>query len=382
MFRAGVILPFRLLGIPIRLDFSLFIILPLFAYLIGSQLPAFLQALGLAQREAQLTQGLTPYLLGLVAAIGLFISVLIHELGHAYVGQRYGAKVKEITLWLLGGIAQFDEMPKQRGAEAVIAIAGPVTSFALAALAFAILRTVPLESAAAVFVLVYLMFANTALAVFNLLPALPLDGGRVLRSLLALRLGELRATEVSAAISRTLAVLLGIFGLLGLNFFLVLIAFFIYTAVGAEAQQVVVSEILKGVTVEQLMTRDPTPVTAHMTVKELVDLMLQERHLGYPVIDLYGRVVGIVDLTDAQRAEVTETTTVGEIMQREVPTVLRHTEALEAFKQMAERDFGRLIVVDEEGRMIGVVSKTDMIRAIQVQMLERRLTQGRQAYRS
>jgi Zn-dependent protease/predicted transcriptional regulator len=373
MFRAGVTLPFKLLGIPIKLDFSLFLILPLFAWLIGSQLPMFLQTFGLAQ-QPQLTEGLTPYLLGLAAAVGLFLSVLVHELGHSFVGQRYGAKIKEITLWLLGGVAQFEEMPKRRGAEAVIAIAGPLTSLALAGLAWLVGQTAPL-GAATTFVLIYLMVANLALAVFNLLPALPLDGGRVLRSLLALRLGELRATEISAAISRSLAVLLGIVGLLGFNFFLVLIAFFIYTAVGAEAQYTVASEMLKGVRVEQLMTRNPTAVTPHVMVKELVGLMLQERHLGYPVIDLYGQVVGLVDLSDAQRPEVTETTTVGEIMQRPVPTVLWHTEALEAFKKMAERNFGRLIVVDEEGRLMGVLSKTDMIRAIQVQLLERRLSQ-------
>jgi len=376
MFRAGVTLPFKLLGIPIKLDFSLFLILPLFAWLIGSQLPMFLQTFGLA-REPQLTEGLTPYLLGLAAAVGLFLSVLVHELGHSFVGQRYGAKIKEITLWLLGGVAQFEEMPKGRGAEAVIAIAGPITSLALAGLAW-LVQTAPL-GAATTFVLIYLVFANLALAIFNLLPALPLDGGRVLRSLLALRLGELRATEISATISRSLAVLLGIFGLLGLNFFLVLIAFFIYTAVGAEAQHTLASEMLKGVRVEQLMTRNPTAVTPHLMVKELVGLILQERHLGYPVIDLYGQVVGLVDLADAQRPEVTETTTVGEIMQRAVPMVTWHTEALEAFKKMAERNFGRLIVVDEEGRLMGVLSKTDMIRAIQVQLLERRLSQG---YRS
>jgi Zn-dependent protease/predicted transcriptional regulator len=350
------------------------LILPLFAWLIGSQLPAFLEMFGLA-RQPQLTEGLTPYLLGLTAAVGLFLSVLVHELGHSFVGQRYGAKIKEITLWLLGGVAQFEEMPKRRGAEAVIAIAGPITSLVLVGLAWLALNTVQLGAAAA-FVLIYLMFANTALAVFNLLPALPLDGGRVLRSLLALRLGELRATEISATISRSLAVLLGIVGLLGFNFFLVLIAFFIYTAVGAEAQHTVASEMLRGVGVEQLMTRNPTAVTPHVMVKELVGLMLQERHLGYPVIDLYGQVVGLVDLSDAQRAEVTETTTVGEIMQRAVPTVLWHATALEAFKKMAERNFGRLIVVDHEGRLMGVLSKTDMIRAIQVQLLERRLSQG------
>ncbi len=374
MFRAGVTLPFKLLGIPIKLDFSLFLILPLFAWLIGSQLPMFLEVLGLA-RQPQLAQGLTPYLLGLAAAVGLFLSVLTHELGHSFVGQRYGAKIKEITLWLLGGVAQFEEMPKGRGAEAVIAIAGPLTSVALAGLTWLVVQTAPLGAAAG-FVLIYLVFANIALAVFNLLPALPLDGGRVLRSLLALRLGELRATEISASISRGLAVLLGIAGLLGFNFFLVLIAFFIYTAVGAEAQHTLASEMLRGVRVEQLMTPNPTAVTPHVMVKELVGLMLRERHLGYPVIDLYGQVVGLVELSDAQRPEVTESTTVGEIMQRVVPTVTWQTEALEAFRRMAERNFSRLIVLDEEGRLMGVLSKTDMIRAIQVQLLERRLSQG------
>src|SRR5690606_10083870 len=218
--RGGILLPFRLLGVPVRLDVTFLLALPLFAYVIGSQLPEFTAQLRQVAllRDPDLARRLVPgqsesvaWLVGLVAALGLFASVLVHELGHAVVARLYGVRTLEIRLWFLGGVAQFKDLPRRRGAEAIVALAGPATSLALGALLWLALPSVPLGSTATT-VVAYLGITNVGLALFNLLPAIPLDGGRVLRSLLALAMPRLRATNVAVAISAALAALMGFYG--------------------------------------------------------------------------------------------------------------------------------------------------------------------------
>ncbi|MBI1742192.1 CBS domain-containing protein [Candidatus Acetothermia bacterium] len=374
MFRTAIVLPFRLLGIPVRLDITFLLILPLLAWMIGSRLELYVTLFGLPIDPHPLQQGLMPYGLGLVAALGLFVSVVIHELGHSVIVGRYGIKVKSITLWFLGGVAQFEDMPRQRGAEAIVAIAGPITSLALAAICWIVLRSIPAEFAAAQFVFGYLVYMNAALALFNLLPALPLDGGRVLRSLLALRWPPLQATQISANISRFLAVLLGLFGFLTLNIFLMLIAFFIYMGVSAETQNATVTEMLQGIDVQDLMSREVQTVLPEMRVSDLIQKMFQERHLGYPVLESAGKLLGIVTLSDIQKLKdagnAETSTTVREIMSPQVLTVLESTSALEAFQKMSRNNFDRMVVVDSKGQMVGIITKTDLIRAIQVRTVD------------
>ncbi len=133
-----------------------------------------------------LSHGAMPYVLGLIAVLGLFVSVVIHELGHSVVARLYGVEVKNITLWFLGGVAQFESIPRQRGAEAVIAIIGPIVSGVIGGICFGIWKALPSGAIATRFIFAYLTYMNVLLAVFNLIPALPMDGGRVLRSLLAM----------------------------------------------------------------------------------------------------------------------------------------------------------------------------------------------------
>lgn len=367
MFKNAYRLPFTLLGIPLYLDVTFLIILPLFAWLIGTQIEAFVTLAQLPIAADPLIDGFTPYLLGLAAAIGLFISVVIHELGHAITARQYNVDTERITLWLLGGMAQFKEMPKQPGAEAVVAIAGPITSFALAVLGWAALQVTPASFAALYFVLAYVTFMNLALAIFNLLPALPLDGGRVLRSLLALRMDHLRATQVSASISRILAVALGLLGLLAFNLFLILIAFFIYMAVTAESRYAAFTTALEDVGVKDLMTRKVSTVSPDTTVAELIDKMLREAHLGYPVLNANGEVVGMIELEQINGVQKTQR--VSERMNPDVPQIQVAASAQDAFELMSKNDFGRLIVVDPTGYMVGILSKTDLIRALQVRLV-------------
>lgn len=368
MFRAAYRLPFKLLGIPVRLDISFLLILPLIAWLIGAQIEPYVrlfnEVFGHEIDPRALQTGNTPFFLGLVAAIGLFAGVVLHELGHAATAKRFGVKTKEITLWFLGGLAQLDEIPRQKGAEAIVAIAGPLTSLLVAGVSWSLWSIIPQSAHAAQFVLGYLTYMNAFLAIFNLFPALPLDGGRVLRSLLALFLDYLKATRIAAFISQGLAVLLSVYGFYTFNVFLMVLAFFIYSAVRGETQYAIISQALGDLRVRELMTREVISVTPDMNVGQLMQMMFFHKHLGYPVVTDAGELVGFVKLSDAR--EVRDDIPVREVMSQEVPTIADTAEAMEAFKRISEGDIGRLVVTDPSGKMIGILSKTDLIRAIQL----------------
>lgn len=368
MFRTAYRLPFRLLGIPVHLDVTFLLILPILAWMIGRNVGLYIEVLELPIDPTPLQEGMTPFLLGFIAAIGLFVSILVHELGHCVVARRYGVYVKRIILWVLGGLAQFERLPRRRGAEALIAIAGPITSFLVGALCWILFLSVRANAMLA-FVFAYLSYMNVFLAAFNLLPALPLDGGRVLRSLLALRVPYLRATQVSASISKSLAVLMGLLGFVFFNVFFVLIAFFVYMAVSGESQIAAVSEMLQGIYVQDVMTRKVKTVRPDLGVSDLLQRMLEERHLGYPVLDESGEMVGIITLDDVRglgSSQETRNITANEIMSREISTIKESASAWEAFQKMSQNNFRRLMVVDSNGRLTGILSKTDLIRAIQV----------------
>jgi Zn-dependent protease len=358
----GIRLPFTILGIPLLLDWSFLLILPLLAFLIGTNAPSYAQMFGI-ESSAELAEPVTRYTIGLIAALGLFICVVLHELGHAVTARLYGVHVQSITLWFLGGMAHLTEMPRRRGGEAVVAIVGPVVSFALGGLLFLLWRLVPDTAPGVSFVVAYLATLNIFLGAFNLLPALPLDGGRVLRSLLALGMPHLRATRIAAVVSKAIAVLLGITGLLSQNLFLVFIAFFIYLAVQGETQHSRIVEMLDGLRVRHLMTRDVKAVPPTLTVAELTRLMLDEHHLGFPVIE-NGQPIGMVTLREL--ASTKADALVGEVMIPDPPTAVEDEPALDAFSRLTQSSLGRMIVVDGSGNLVGIVTTGDIMRAIKI----------------
>lgn len=363
MFGGAIRLPLRLLGIPVRLDTSFLLVLPLFAWLIANQLPEYLLLLrraGFELNGAPLLEGVTPYVLGLIAALGLFAGVLIHELGHAVVARLYDVEVKEITLWFLGGVAQFEDLPRQKGAEALVGIAGPITSLLLAVLSWLIWRWFPLGSGG-LFVFSYLTITNLALALFNLLPALPLDGGRILRSLLALFVPHLKATRIAAGLSRVVALLLGVYGFMTFQLLLVVVAFFVYNAVRSETRYAAMSAALQGKTVADLMTTDVISVGGDMRIGQFLRLANFRRHVGYPVVDSQGRLLGFARIDDARAAG--EDGSVADIT-GQAETVAADAEAMAGVKALAAGDLGRLMVVDGAGRLVGVLSKTDVVREL------------------
>jgi Zn-dependent protease len=369
MFRKAYRLPFTLLGIPVLLDVTFLIILPIFAFSIAGRVGYWAQQVGV-EDHAALHRPWVPYLLGFITALGLFASVLVHELGHSVVARMYGVKVRSITLWLLGGMAQFEEMPRQRGAEAVMAIAGPIVSIVIGGLCALARWALPPSAVPALFVFQYLAAMNIMLAVFNMVPALPLDGGRVLRSLLALRMTHLRATQVAAGISKALAIVMGLFGLFfGGGIWFLVLAFFIYMAVNSELRGSMVTELLDGSRVGDLMTRRVTPVSADLTVAELAQAMMREHVQGFPVVDGTGRVIGMVCIEDLQGRPVPPDARVADVMRSQVYAIRPEAPAVEAMQRMSSNAYPRLLVVDAAGQVVGVVTNTDLLRAIEMRTM-------------
>ncbi len=245
-----------LLGIPIYLHVSFLIILPLFAWFFGFQETSVLGlTLGFGGLDlSSLSPGLATavrFLMGVVAATLFFGAVLLHELGHSAVALRYGTRIRAISLMIFGGVSQMEEIPREPGREFNVAIAGPLTSFATGAVAFGILQIPPLGSPdlAVVGILVSILaFYNLLLGAFNLIPAFPMDGGRVLRSMLARRMSYLNATETAAGVGKAFAIFFGIFGLF-FSPWLILIALFVYLGAGEEERLTRMTVTLEGVTV-------------------------------------------------------------------------------------------------------------------------------------
>ena len=358
-------------GIPIRLDVTFLVVLPLFAWLIGSdvsQLTALVNGvLGASIDASPLATSPMQWVLGAAAALGLFLGVLLHEFGHSLVAMRYGYDIESITLWLFGGVARFTEIPEDWRQELTIAIAGPVVSVLVGVASYAAFVAVP-SLPAAQFVLGYLAVTNVALAVFNMLPGFPMDGGRVLRALLARTRPHARATQIAAEVGKVFAFLLGIFGLFT-NLFLIALAFFIYMGASSEAQQTVLKAAFQDVTVRDIMTprEDLDWVTEETSIAELMNRMFTERHTGYPV--LRGEdLVGMVTLDDARSVREVERDAyrVEDVMSDELATVSPDADAMDALTRMQERGVGRLPVVDDEGGLVGLVSRSDLVTAFNI----------------
>ncbi|MDG5776046.1 CBS domain-containing protein [Haloarculaceae archaeon H-GB2-1] len=361
-------------GIPLQLDLTFLVVLPLFAYLIGARIGETAEVLNqfwsAGIDAAALTGGAMPWILGTAAALGLFVGVVLHELGHSLVAMRFGVHIESITLWIFGGIASFEELPENWRQEFTIAVAGPLVSVALGVVCYAAFRTLPGTADATRFVVGYLAFLNLMLAVFNMLPGFPMDGGRVLRALLARSYPYTRATKIAASVGKVVAFLLGLVGLLSFNIILMGVAFFIYIGATSESQQTVLKAAFEGIPVRRLMTpaERVIAVTPDTSVAALLDQMFEQRHVGYPVVNEDGRVAGVVTLDDASDVSPVERDayTVADVMSTDLHTVTPDTDAMEAMTALQSANVGRLLVVDETDGLVGIVTRSDFMRALEV----------------
>ena len=320
--------------------------------------------------------------MAIAAALLFFISLLMHEYGHALVARREGMEIDGITLWLFGGVARFKGMFPSAGAEFRIAIAGPIVSLALGVLfvLFAWLAPAPeaVDGVAA-----WLGYINLTLLVFNLLPALPLDGGRVLRSALwAARNDFAWATRIAAWVGRAFGYL---FIAVGLGFFifqgafsgawLAFIGWFLLQAAGAEDRYLLARQALAGLRVRDLMVREPVTARPDMTLGAFMDeLVSQRRYTSYPVVE-DGRAVGLLPfrcVAEVPRREW-DTRLVRDCMipRDRVPVVEETDDLIDAAAELANGDLNRALVLDGD-RLVGLLSVTDVARALQIRRLRGR----------
>ncbi len=357
----------HLFGIPVKIHVSLLIILPFFAWAFGSNIIYLTENTDIARRQLLLN----PYLLGFIMAIMLFASILLHELAHSLVARKKDVETTDITLMLFGGLANIEEISKDPKDEVKIAASGPLTSLALGGFLVLMGSFAPnfiLEDLR--LVILYTGQLNIFLAIFNLLPAFPSDGGRILRALIAQRTSFRRATEIASKFGKGFALMFGIIGFMSGNFLLVFIAFFIYIGASQEHQFSNIKSALSDLKVKDLMTEDVKTVPVNMSVHRLIEKMFDVKHSGFPVLR-DDRVVGIVTMEDAQKIDQDEyhNTPVQSIMNQEIHSVKEDDELYEAFKLLFQKDIGRLLVMDGE-ELKGIITRSDVMTGIRVRQLE------------
>jgi Zn-dependent protease/CBS domain-containing protein len=311
-----------------------------------------------------------------VAALLLFVSVLIHELAHSLVARSRGVPVKSITLFLLGGLSNLEAEPEKPGVEFAIAIAGPLTSVALAGLFWALDLTGLAAGGPAKATIIYLIEVNVLLAAFNILPGFPLDGGRVLRAILWGVTGDLRkATNIAAAIGQVFGwamIALGVFWSLTDNImggiWLVFIGWFLNSAAEASKREVELRAIWLNVRVASVMNDHPETIEGSSNVEFLVNDIYIKKGIRAAAVVEGGKLLGIVTLVDIKKLApgAWRTTPVSSIMTAQPLKIVTSGDDMKtAVRLMAENGLNQLPVVVEE-RLVGMLNRADIIRYVQV----------------
>ena len=363
---------FRLSGLPVRVDASWIIIAVLVTWsLAGGVFPV--QHPDLAPTAY--------WTMAIIGAFGLFASIVLHELSHALAAKRQGAPMRGITLFIFGGVAEMDREPPSGKAEFIVAIAGPIASV-LIALVFgglwAIGRQIPLP-VPVTGVLAYLAWINGLLVLFNLVPAFPLDGGRVLRAALWHFKGNLRrATSISSQIGSGFGLALIVLGVVafvggayvgGMWWFL--IGMFLRGAAQMSYQQVILRRMLEGETVDDVMQQNPITVDPNISVQRLVDDYVYEHHFKmFPVTD-DGVLKGCVTTQQARAVPRPswDSTKVAEILEpcSTENTIEAGADAMDALSRMSRTGKSRLLVVDED-RLCGIVALKDLLKYLSLRI--------------
>jgi len=367
----------RIFGIPVLLHWSFLLAIPLFAWIIGTDIAIssgfVFDIFGVSGPDTSLiVQGWNPYILGVIVSLALFFCVLIHELAHCVVALRRGIRINSITLLILGGVSSIEnEIPDPRD-ELPMSLAGPLTSFVLGIVAWiVVIAGVPLISSrpvagVAVFLFGYLALLNLILFIFNLLPAFPMDGGRVLRAWLAQRMPLARATKIAADIGKIFAFFFVIFGFFTLNFVLIIIGIFIYLGADQEFFAVRSTVLLKDVAVKDVMSTNLVTVNPDMPVPEIIRLMYATKHLGFPVVEM-GMLVGMVTLEDIHRTSEIDRDAkrVRDIMARNLITLPPTAMLSDAFRLISKFNVGRIPIVSEN-TLLGIVTRTDILKVMEL----------------
>lgn len=358
----------KLLGVPVKLHFTL---------ILGVLLIAWTLAVGYLPLEYPGLSSANYWLIGVISAVTLFASVLLHELAHSYVAKKNGLPVKRIVLFIFGGVSEIEEEPKEASLEFKVALVGPLTSFAIALIlwllqypvsGFGVLVVAPLE---------YGAYINLLLGGFNLLPAFPLDGGRVLRAgIWRWKKNLVQATRIATRVGVFFSYALIFWGFFfviagafigGLWF--ILIGWFLKNGAESSYRQTVISEALAGVLIRDIMTSEVHVVDPDAPVKDVVETHFTKyKHGGFPVVK-DSKLLGLITLQDISKipkgkwkeTKVSDAMTPCEKLKCASPD----ETAVDALMKMSKYNVGRL-PVQEDGKLIGIITRSDIIHAIQL----------------
>jgi Zn-dependent protease/CBS domain-containing protein len=308
---------------------------------------------------------------GILFILVLFFCVVLHEYGHALTARKYGIKTRDITLYPIGGVARLERLPDKPVEELWVALMGPAVNVVIAAVLFAYLvvtnNLVPMSelTVASGSFLGRLMAVNISLVLFNLLPAFPMDGGRVLRALLAMRMDYVRATQIAANIGQGLAFLLGLIGLI-YDPFLLFVAFFVWIGASQEASMVQMRNSISGIPVTHAMQTRFETLSLSDRLERVVNLILSGSQQDFPVVE-NGQFVGVLTRDDFFKAlsEQGPNTPVADVIRRNVPSVDSH-EMVEMALMRLQESGAKTLPVMHNGRFVGLVTPENITEFLMI----------------
>ncbi|MBV8092118.1 MAG: site-2 protease family protein [Acetobacteraceae bacterium] len=315
---------------------------------------------------------------GVVFILLLFLCVLLHEFGHVLMARRYGVHTPDITLLPIGGVARLERIPEHPTQELLIALAGPAVNVVIAAVLFLLFggtvseQSVELQNSGVSFGS-RLISVNLFLVIFNLIPAFPMDGGRVLRALLAYRLGFVRATQIAAAVGQGFAFLLGVLGLFG-NPLLLFIALFVWLGAASEAHVAQIRQISRGLIVADAMITQFESLSPAARVEDAVQCLIRTTQHEFPVVDGAGRLRGVLTRDAMIRAlrEHGPDFPVLEAMHRDIPVVNARQNLDQALRLLQQGQLPAVGVGDSTGRLVGLVTPENIGEMMLVQAAQSR----------
>ncbi len=358
---------FKLYGIPVYINYSWIIIFALVAWSLARYYYPSAYAGGTMQAY---------WIMGVISSLMLFVCVLLHEFSHSVTALYYKIRVTHITLFLFGGVSNMPREPDSPRQDMYISAAGPLMS-ALLCLVCWLLSFLTVKGGAVNAVVIYLAYINGALAVFNILPGFPLDGGRILRDAVWLKTGDLeRAAATASSVGKAVGIGIILLGILSFfqgnvlgGVWFVFIGIFLRNAAEQGLQQVSFQNELKGVPVSQIMTENPVTVDPDLPVRRLVeDYFYHYHHVAYPVVK-DGALVGLIDLKriKALAREEWGRVTVGNVMVDLNPeiSVAPRVPASEILQRLLNSPHGRLLVV-EDGKLRGIIARRDIMDTLRI----------------
>ena len=312
-----------------------------------------------------------------VLFIALFLCVLLHEFGHILMARHFGIKTPDVLLLPIGGVARLERIPEEPRQELLIAVAGPAVTLGIAGLIYLALwatghqvqwNEADFETPT---IFKQLFYVNIVLLLFNLIPAFPMDGGRVLRAILASRMDYVRATRIAATIGQGAAIIGAFIGIQSQEWLWVLIAIFIFFSAGQEANMAATRAAGRGIIIDQMMVTRFTTIPIHATLRMAADILLETEQREFPVVDNNGKVEGLLARDNLVRGLAARgpDSTVGDAMSRPVPLLPLGLGFDEALNRLRTSGLPALPVVDPTGRLVGLLTTdniTDLVLLRQV----------------